>query len=638
MAQWKIADDLPYLDEFPVRMSEFTEYPNGLWKIVDGDGLPFKTVFPVRMEYFTDYPKELWLVGDCVWGTHNNLKLDYEFDFGGGQGFQLIYKNSEELPLRITNFSVEITAEGLGSTMPLTFRLLGSNDTLISSFKTIDAKNVTAPNPISTATTFSVNFDNPKPYKYHIIQITTSDWFDFGYLYQAIVSDIIYDYDSITVPYKKSFPEMPEEPKLPPKPLTAWRHVTGELPLRPWPMLETSTIRYDDEIVEKKTIDWGRSMQQTYEYYIVNPETWQNQERIDYIISTSITHDSTSRLCGSSNMNTTEALDENYIRTYLVCNQDGHIHKECLGTYLYMTTNDSFDGVVHEYNAIGYTSLVELDENCPMLGYFIPSKDYAGRDQHVSIANNIRTIVNQHTRCELETAIEYSDMLTNDIVPAPSDTWLDIILNMIKTVAVRQYVLGADEMGNITLKVHNDINKMIPTYDYTDDDTSLLLPTLNTGLDLYKIPNVVEVIFSDSKHFFKSRAVNNDEESPISIQKRKREIVKRVVVNNIGFSKPTQKIVDAYAEKLLESESTIRQEISYTHGYCGTKVGDCVTLTYRAAGLNKVKGIITAQTINCVPGCTVDETMVYIKKLWRSNAVTSEDIDNMAKEDEDEED
>lgn len=633
MATWKKTEhSLPYLDEFPMPVEGFTDYPETLWK-VDGE-LPYKSKFATPwVRGFTGVPKTMWALTtpmvyfDERWQEKHVDLNDYDL------AFQVPIPHTHEgLPYVANKFGLRIdNSDSIAVSVTV---MLYAGDTT-SGLTKQQTKTLSAP-ARSSLSDYFVEFDSMRPQNYLVVV------FSFGDAYNATLESVyskstFYDLSS-PIPFKGTFPSMPGEPKLPPKPLTAWRHVKDELPLRPWPMLETSTIRYNEEIVEKKTIDWGRSMQQTYEYYIVNPETWQNQERIDYIISTSITHDSTSRLCGSSNMNTTEALEENYIRTYLVCNQDGHIHKECLGTYLYMTTNDSFDGVVHEYNAIGYTSLVELDENCPMLGYFIPSKDYAGRDKHVSIANNIRTIVNQHTRCELETTIEYSDMLTNDVVPAPSDTWLDIILNMIKTVAVRQYVLGADEMGNITLKVHNDINKMIPTYDYTDDDTSLLLPTLNTGLDLYKIPNVVEVIFSDSKHFFKSRAVNNDEESPISVQKRKREIVKRVVVNNIGFSEPTQKIVDAYAEKLLESESTIRQEISYTHGYCGTKVGDCVTLTYRAAGLNKVKGIITAQTINCVPGCTVDETMVYIKKLWRSNAVTSEDIKNMEKEDEDDDD
>lgn len=44
MAEWKISNDIPYLDEFPA-LYQITEYPHTLWKQANGE-LPYKTCFP----------------------------------------------------------------------------------------------------------------------------------------------------------------------------------------------------------------------------------------------------------------------------------------------------------------------------------------------------------------------------------------------------------------------------------------------------------------------------------------------------------------------------------------------------------------------------------------------------------------
>lgn len=61
MATWYIKDgDIPYLEEFP-EMSEFNGYPDGLWRIVDGD-IPFRN-FPEMCD-IDDAPDSLWRIID----------------------------------------------------------------------------------------------------------------------------------------------------------------------------------------------------------------------------------------------------------------------------------------------------------------------------------------------------------------------------------------------------------------------------------------------------------------------------------------------------------------------------------------------------------------------------------------------
>ena len=68
-----------------------------------------------------------------------------------------------------------------------------------------------------------------------------------------------------------------------------------------------------------------------------------------------------------------------------------------------------------------------------------------------------------------------------------------------------------------------------------------------------------------------------------------------------------------YTQKSL---STLEYEVTYTHGYCPVRLGDCVRLDYAKAGLSGVKAKVISQSIDCVPGCPVTETAVFTTKLW----------------------
>ena len=45
-------------------------------------------------------------------------------------------------------------------------------------------------------------------------------------------------------------------------------------------------------------IDWTQSMNQTYEYYVVNPSTWRDGDKIQNVKTASIVRDSTVETLG----------------------------------------------------------------------------------------------------------------------------------------------------------------------------------------------------------------------------------------------------------------------------------------------------------------------------------------------------
>ena len=80
---------------------------------------------------------------------------------------------------------------------------------------------------------------------------------------------------------------------------------------------------------------------------------------------------------------------------------------------------------------------------------------------------------------------------------------------------------------------------------------------------------------------------------------------------------PTGKQIDLYAEKLLKELSSLEYTVTYTHGYCPVRIGDCVRLNYTRSGLKDVKAKVISQTIDCKSDCLVTEKAVFTKKLWR---------------------
>ena len=114
--------------------------------------------------------------------------------------------------------------------------------------------------------------------------------------------------------------------------------------------------------------DWKSSMQQTFEYYIVDPGTWKDVKKLSNVKSCTINRDSGTETLGSATIDVTEFLGECYIRAYLITIQNGVKEKHPLGTYLVQTPSSSFDGKIRTVSMDAYTPLLELKENPPPLG------------------------------------------------------------------------------------------------------------------------------------------------------------------------------------------------------------------------------------------------------------------------------
>ena len=350
--------------------------------------------------------------------------------------------------------------------------------------------------------------------------------------------------------------------------------------------------------------DWTASMQQTFEYYIVDPGTWMDKERIDNVISCTLSRDSDSDTLGSATINITNSIGECYIRAYLITIQNGVTEKHPLGTYLVQTPSSTLDGKVRDISMDTYTPLLELKENPPPIGFYIPKKE--------NVMDTVYRLAQEHARAPV-VRTQCATTLFNDFVSNTDDTWLTFLIDL---AAYAKYNFDLDEMGRILFSPDQDTASLQPVWTFTDDNCSILYSDINMDHDLYGIPNVVEVTYSDSSQNVHVRVVNDDENSPISTVNRGREITHRDTNPSIGGN-PTENQIREYAEQLLRDMSTLEYSISYTHGYCPVRVGDCVRFVLDRYDLKDVKAKVTSQSIECEEGCPVRETAVFTTRLWR---------------------
>ena len=349
--------------------------------------------------------------------------------------------------------------------------------------------------------------------------------------------------------------------------------------------------------------DWTKSMRQTFEYYTVDPGTWENNDSITTVTSSSITNDSTAETLGSATIDIKESVGECYIRIYLVTNQNGLTERFPLGTFLVQSPSSSFNGKTRSVSMDAYTPLLELKENPPPFGYSL----YKG----VNIMDTAYKLIREHARAPV-IKTSCSDILQYDFIANTDDTWLTYVSDLI---ANSKYELSLDELGRILFSPKQDTASLRPVWTYNDDNSSILYSDISMDHDIYGIPNVVEVVYSRNAGNYYTKAVNNDSSSPLSIQNRGREIIHREIDPDINGI-PSNAQLDEYAKQLLRDLSTVEYTISYSHGYCPVRVGDCVRLNYKRAGLSDIKAKVISQTIKCEAGCTVEEKAIFTQSLW----------------------
>jgi len=346
-------------------------------------------------------------------------------------------------------------------------------------------------------------------------------------------------------------------------------------------------------------------MQQTFEFFKVDPATWKNTSQINTIISCSINNDLNNDLISTASIECEEELGECYVRVYLKCVQDGVTYSFPFGTYLAQSPETTFDGRYQKISVDAYSPLIELKDSKPPFGYAALSGD--------NIMDLAGQLVSEHVRCPVVKVTGCETTLNSNFVSDfENDTYYSFVHDII---ANANYHFSLDELGRILFAPDQKVSALRPVWTFNDGNSSILYPDISRSRDLYGIPNVVEVLCSYGSGYKFYRAENHESNSPVSIENRGREIIHRVN-NPPTLVSPSDAEIKHYAEKLLESLTKEESTITYKHGYCGTSIGRAVRLNYERAGIKNVIAMVVSQTIECKPGCMVTEKAVYTTKMW----------------------
>ena len=349
--------------------------------------------------------------------------------------------------------------------------------------------------------------------------------------------------------------------------------------------------------------DWSSSMIQTFEYYTVDPISWLDDKRMVDVISSSINWDLNTDTLGSANITVSNSFGEAYIRIYLVTIQNGIRERFPLGTFLVQSPSTSYDGKTLRISLDAYTPLIELKEKMPPIGYSIL--------KNTTIMDIAYSLCSENLRAPIIKA-DSAEKLSFDFVADPNDTWASFIKDLI---ANAKYDFALDELSRVMFSPKQETAALQPVWTYNDDNSSILYPEITLDHDMYGIPNVVEVTYSKGNSYMYAKATNNDPDSPISTISRGREILHRVTNPNF-VGNPSQSELNEYAKNTLKEMSNLEYSVSYTHGYCPVRIGDCVRINYSRLDIGEIKAKVISQTIECSSGCKVTEKAVYTMSLW----------------------
>lgn len=352
-------------------------------------------------------------------------------------------------------------------------------------------------------------------------------------------------------------------------------------------------------------MNYNASMIQSFEYYKVDPSSWQDAEKITDIISCSVDHDSESNTIDSASFEMNNNVGECYIRPYLILKQNKEVERVPLGVYLVQTPETNFDGVRGTVSIDAYSPLMELKEKYPDVGYSIT--------KNTELLSLIPNLVRSNLRAPVKKISKDEQLLYDDYVSELDDTWMEFI-NKLLSNKTKYHICLADD-GTVYFDKNKNVDKHGPVWNYSSNGSTILYPEINVKEDIYGLPNKIEVMYNDENNYMYSSVTNDNPNSILSTVSRGRTIVYRETSPSI-VGVPSQEELDEYANAMLKKLSTISVEITYKHGYCPVRIGDIVSFDYPEVGLNNVKAKVTKQVLRCEVGCEVSETAVYAKKLW----------------------
>lgn len=332
-------------------------------------------------------------------------------------------------------------------------------------------------------------------------------------------------------------------------------------------------------------MNWNEGYSASYVLAEVDPASWRD------ISPTDITGGSISKvttgLLESADVETTENLGEKWIRIWLYARQNDDGSREALFTGLLQTPATRWNGTRDSYSAECYSVLK------PAADVFLPRGWYV-----MAGTNGAKAVESLLKVCPAP--VEYDDYapnLTDTIIAEDNETNLSMVWRILNAIGWRLRISG---YGIISIRPKDTKPELL--LDSGEND--IIEPDVTDSQDYYGCPNVFRATSGD----LTAIARDEDEDSPLSIQSRGREIWAQDQAANLNSGES----IEDYARRRLQELQAPARIINYARRFIpDVYPGDIIQV--RNAEQNIIGNFrINSQKIELGYGARTTEEAVYV--------------------------
>lgn len=334
-------------------------------------------------------------------------------------------------------------------------------------------------------------------------------------------------------------------------------------------------------------MDWNKGYSASYYIHIVDPKSWRDLDRLE------ITGGSVSReLSGLRQSADIDCADyelgqEQWVRVYLETIQNEGNEREALFTGLATSPDRNIKGAWEENTLQCYSVLKPADDVFLERGWYAPVE--------VNVGVLIRSLL-----APVPAPITISEIvktLDDAIVAEDGETNLTMIE---KILAAADWDLRIAGDGSINVGPISSESRIV--FDPLGFDA--IENELKVSADWYACPNVFMAVNNE----ITAIAKDEDENSPLSIQNRGRE----VWMYESSCSLAQDETMGEYARRRLRDEQRYSMSVSYDRRYVPDVLpGDIISLHYPAQGIDG-NFIVESQSIELGHGARTSEDVIGV--------------------------
>lgn len=334
-------------------------------------------------------------------------------------------------------------------------------------------------------------------------------------------------------------------------------------------------------------MDWNKGYSASYYLTVVDPKTWRDLDRIE-ITGGSISRE-ISGLRQSADIDCGDFVlgSETWVRVYLASRQGGDDSREALFTGLATSPDRNIKGAWEENTLQCYSVLKPADDVFLERGWYAPVE--------VNVGTLIRQLLAPVPAPKDITEVEKT--LQDAIVAEDGETNLTMVERLLTAVDWSLRIAGD---GTIEVAPTSDD----PVALFNPLDYDVIETEIKVSADWYACPNVFMAVNNE----ITAIAKDEDENSPLSIQNRGRE----VWMYESSCSLAQDETMGEYARRRLRDEQRYSMSVSYDRRYVPDVLpGDLISLRYPAQGIDG-NFIVESQSIELGHGARTSEDVIGV--------------------------